>query len=1041
MAVSESSGSPAEPLHLPTARAAGAVSLAVSLAGLAFAIAYLIVADGLGPVGAAAVVCELVLLGVMTTAGMALLLGRPWAQRVLLGFWLAVAVVALVALVGDLLGGAVSWWVRLPADADKALDSAGKPLPLWGIWPPPGALAVTLVVTIATVWLVMAASAEATRLRYASMATVAIGAAAAVVLVVNMIAQKDYVRRTVETLGRYSLSDRSRQVLKKAKAPIRATCVYASSDKKDRSAELRPRVWELLGEMAEAGADVEIVNVTNDRDKQRLFERFRAQAAERAKGHGALLKRFLKESPGIVEQAGAQEKQWDRLAGRSYLDQWGIPTQVAEVLKALGRDWKKATKDVKAESAGMPDYPKLVGRIKELLEGSRNHLGGIAGFLADIGGLPEAVRAGRKAAMERLEAARKAVGAIQKIAGASDDATPPKDPAGVLKKLLPVIDAGMEACDAAAAALEFVAGKDLAKYVVQSRAWSVQLSRSQVIEVAGMQMYGRSTPSGVFQSVGRMILPRLKDSIEGNLRVAKTDFQAKTVLGLRRGLAEVATLLDAGKAGAAAALDKLAEIDKPTAAVMKSKALDEGVGKAAKELLDAARELPELKTGAFADEISRPNIVIVEVGAQAPQVVTFDEVWPLKVRRFMGPRDDEPEPRTFNGDSAIGSKILSMTQEPFATVILTYLDTTPPQPGRPPRPQGGPFAAGGYTALRRRLEEAELKVKEWDLKGDFPADANSEPTDPSQQVLLVLPPPPFMPPNPFTRAPGSQIRFGPEHVEKIRKAIDGGTRAIFLAMYLTNPMFGGPRPYPLNEYLKGGWGVDVRTGYYVIPAIRAESEPGKYNLSATRFSHLPLNTFAEHKICAPLQGQRTLWTAICPVMRAPETPAGVTVEKLLEIPSTWDDTWATPDVERVIRQFRTDESSFVSPTPADLRPPLDVALAAVRAGDDGRGVKPSRIVVLGVGAGLIDGYLNEGVFEVDRVVKLSDPPHANADLVINSAYWLCGRDSYIAAGPARIKPVQNVGRGTLRVLWILCVVALPLIVLGCGGVVLLLRRR
>jgi hypothetical protein len=61
--------------------------------------------------------------------------------------------------------------------------------------------------------------------------------------------------------------------------------------------------------------------------------------------------------------------------------------------------------------------------------------------------------------------------------------------------------------------------------------------------------------------------------------------------------------------------------------------------------------------------------------------------------------------------------------------------------------------------------------------------------------------------------------------------------------------------------------------------------------------------------------------------------------------------------------------------------------------------------------------------------------------VINSAYWLIGPEQYIAAGPARIKPVAMIEPNTMWVLRGAVVLGLPLLVLALGGLELLRRRR
>jgi len=95
-----------------------------------------------------------------------------------------------------------------------------------------------------------------------------------------------------------------------------------------------------------------------------------------------------------------------------------------------------------------------------------------------------------------------------------------------------------------------------------------------------------------------------------------------------------------------------------------------------------------------------------------------------------------------------------------------------------------------------------------------------------------------------------------------------------------------------------------------------------------------------------------------------------------------------------------------------------------------------------VGASLTDGYMDREVPVRDAkgTLSLADPPRANADLPINSIYWLIGRQGLVASGPVQatmreIPPMLKTG-----LMAAYCVV-LPLIVLAAGGVVMYKRKR
>jgi len=298
--------------------------------------------------------------------------------------------------------------------------------------------------------------------------------------------------------------------------------------------------------------------------------------------------------------------------------------------------------------------------------------------------------------------------------------------------------------------------------------------------------------------------------------------------------------------------------------------------------------------------------------------------------------------------------------------------------------------------------------------------------------------------------------FGPEQLKKLSDEIDSGTPAVFLATFLwprqmspfMPPM---PTSYALGDYLRDQWGIDVRTNYRVIPAVVAPDEqPGMYSVDPIRISYLPLNAFDEdHPIGRPLAGRRVMWTDLCPIFFDDEgVPEGVKVASLLDVPEWWDATWATTRAIEVFTRVQNDPGGTISPdfSPrgGDLPAGFPVAVVATRQG--AQGVEDTRIVVLGMGASLTDGYLNQRIPLLrargdNTTIEFAEPPRANTELAVNSVFWLVGLEDSIAAGPVRIKPVQNINRTALWILRALFVVGLPLMIVGAGGLVLVFRRR
>jgi hypothetical protein len=286
-------------------------------------------------------------------------------------------------------------------------------------------------------------------------------------------------------------------------------------------------------------------------------------------------------------------------------------------------------------------------------------------------------------------------------------------------------------------------------------------------------------------------------------------------------------------------------------------------------------------------------------------------------------------------------------------------------------------------------------------------------------------------------------RYTDEHVSRIRQAVDDqGTPAMVLTYAQPNP-FGPPPDALLGEWLTEQWGIEPDSGHLVLPCVPDTEKPGRYRIDLLRFNHLPLSTFSDHRVGAPLQGQRMLWSLLCPVQIG-QVPEGVTAEPLLSVPAGWNDTWATARVEQIRAALDT-RGSYVRPDveAGDITAPFPVAVAASRSQQADPNAAPARLIVAGVGAGLTDGYIDGRILRLrpDGGTYTADPPIGNADLVINGMYWLTGADAYIASGPARGTPVRLISESGQRFLWLLCVVVLPLAVVGIGGVVMLWRRR
>ncbi len=992
---------------------AGLYSIILGLLGLAWVVSRLLIGQEQSLLEVAHFLAWILLLTIVVAAGVRLLRGGPGAQGLLLVVFLLLASGLVVAGAYLVIG-------------DRAEQAAAQPgLALTG-----GLAGVLCILAIVSL---VGASAAGSRLRYASVVSVSVAVAVVLVILVNMIAQKDYYRRDVESLGRYGLSDRSRKILAGLETPVQLTCAYASREPGKPAADYRPRVWELLAEMAEYSSQTKAFDASNPRAMAEVVDRLREKFGGQAKPHEDLLRQVSARAEAIQDQIEIEQRRWERITEESYLAMWGAMAQVPQVLDRSQQEIKQLAPKLNYElsDSTLPDYAGLVKEAKDKLQSLSAELDVRAKALEKLARLPEAVLANRPEAIEAIDAAVRAVEELVENLGGEKSAAP-EEATGLLDAFV------VSAVEAAAAArqageqLKNVAGQDNAEWVVQSRYCQVSIP-SGAFDI-------RTDLPDVFESFIARELLTLAEEVKSIRTVAKAEFHAETAGELRRSVIQLAEMAKQTRRRAVTALEKLTVVDKASEQILE-RAKDgqafSGVLGPVGELLAAAESLPELEPNQAVRDFAQENIVIIEAGDKT-EVVSFDDVWPLKVRSAdPGVASAQPAKRAFNGDAAISSRILSMTRDPFATVLLTYY-APPPELARMSPPAD--IAVADLSVLRRRLESANFKVEEWNLRDEMPSGQET-----GALAMLVLPPPPSIPIGP---AAGDEGGFSAEHVRKVREAIDAGIPAVFLASFMPPrqlSFFSPPvRPaYGFGDYLREQWGIDVQTDYLVIPAVADQNVPGQFKIDAERFSYLPLSTFSDHPVGRPLQAQRVLWMGLCPVSIARERPEGVAAQPILTVPGNWRSTWATSRIEEMLAQFQTTEGSMIAPDfeAGDLAPPFDVAVAAARAGDE-QGL-PVRIVALGVGRSLTDGYLDEpvGRLDADGTLSLTDPPKANADLVINSLYWLTGREQLIASGPAQVRPVKLLDRRTLTILKLLVLGVLPAAVVALGGLVLLVRRR
>lgn len=1010
---------PANGLDRRFSRVAGITSILLGLLGIGASLAAVLMHWN-GPAEIIVLPFTWMLLFALTMmAGVNMLRGCVVSQRLLLAFWLVMMILSLVLGMIALLWSPPAWWKDFLA------------VPLVAVLVP------VLAVSIAQSVLLVLATAANTRIRYGAMVTVSVAIAIALVVTVNLIAQKDPYHKDLETLGQYGLSDRTKRVLATIDEPVQMTVIYTGTEKERRGADFRDGVLELTQEMQREFARLhkqpfKVVNVTSDAERAAILGRLQQQLACAAPEHKKLLDSFTSSGDSLAAEIEQQDKAWQALTADSYLGLWGFPAAVRDRLDMANQDLTRVRGDVQQQLARcVPNMSALTENVGGMLKEARDNLQKVSDQLERVAKLPDLIKANRADTLKSIDDSRQAVSEMVNAVGGPKEAAP-KDSADTLKKFIAAANKAADSLLATGKKLTNIAGKDNVKLLEQCRLWSVTLPDART------GMATRTNVGQVLSLYGQILQARAADA-EQTLADLKPEAQLQQIQAFREQVAEITADLDTQLKNNTAALDKLVNVDAASQAILKEateKKSFAGLITPMGALIAQLEKLPELKPSSLSSDVTGENIVLVEMSNKT-EVVPFDAVWPLRLRG-SGVQGDGSDKRIFNGDSAITSKLLTMSQaKPFATVYLTYV--APPLPPQMAQLRMNPDVRPWNTIVAR-LKESNFAVKEWNLNEPMPPDEPastqaSQPSDKLPKVMLILPAPPQtrMMPNPYGPPP---TEFTAAHVATIRREINKGTSALLLAHF-------GMESPELLDYFRNEWGADVQTDYMVFPVIADETQAGQYMVDIKRLTWLPLNNFAATPpIGLPLRSQRVLWRSLCPVAKTPiqakdgQAIRTVEYQSLLGVPKARD-IWAISkgNLEQAAATILSRSKDTIAPAAGDIFGPFDVAVAL--SGSKNQAVQDNRVVVSSMAASLMDPYLTMPI--EDKPGKFADPPKADVDFVSNSVYWLIGRPQYIGSGPAQIRPVE-ISDSQMKIVWPTVVIGLPLVLLGIGGLVMLSRR-
>jgi len=385
-------------------------------------------------------------------------------------------------------------------------------------------------------------------------------------------------------------------------------------------------------------------------------------------------------------------------------------------------------------------------------------------------------------------------------------------------------------------------------------------------------------------------------------------------------------------------------------------------------------------------------------------VIRLRDVYPQPL--VAAPGEVAPEQR-FRGEEAITAAIVSLTREVRPMVV--FVSGT----GEPATTPGATF---GHVA--QRLRNLNFEVREWSPAGRRTQfgpmqSPKPEPAEGQPVAWVFLPPPPIDMQNPAAMQGVTQF------ARAFEQTLESGDPVLAFVALSVMPMFG--QPDPIAEALLP-LGIDARTELMTLTTVPG---PGQRQV-AQRV--MPAQRWpADHPISNALRGQQVTLAQAVPLALADEAPEGVQHQVLLE---TGPETWAERDWATDQQMARRNDDEPAGPFP--------VALALTR--------DEQRLIVIGDEGLASNGYIvsrepvltEEGLTTIERVVN-----PGNAELFVSSVYWLAGMEDLIATG-ARTQEVRRIAMidPTVRsaMLWAVPI-GLAAIVLGCGGMVWLVRRR
>ncbi len=401
-------------------------------------------------------------------------------------------------------------------------------------------------------------------------------------------------------------------------------------------------------------------------------------------------------------------------------------------------------------------------------------------------------------------------------------------------------------------------------------------------------------------------------------------------------------------------------------------------------------------------QINTPDPVVV-IGPSQVRVLAITELFREPDPEQVQP-GEEPQLR-FQGEERITGALVSMGMT--ARPMVVFVGGS----------RGQVIAPGGaYSQVAERLRRMNFDVRQWSpgpqpgpLGQPMPPAPAPEPEPDQTAVWIALPGAAPNPMDPMASLGGTGV------AEKIQERMGAGDGAMVLLSLSPMAQFGSSEPM---SALLEPWGITPQLDRLILrqvqlPDRRTRATP---QLDVTDWP-------CDVAITSALRGSPGVFVQACPLILGPTEDSETKTWPLATV--SGQDLWAERDVQ-----------GTGNPTldPATAGGPFVIGAAGQR-GDE-------RLVVVADPGWATDQIVNYGALGEGTAELFGALFPANAELFLNSVYWLAGLDELIAASPRTqdIRRVEAISRSGLAGLQWGLLAGMPLAVAAVGAGVWHIRR-